>query len=198
MKWSQHWHVETGWNYVASAHFPSNIARRVQAAIRGAIVLTGNTLAARFLQAECDKELGEGAKAWKTPDILPFHLQSGEPWVFKSRLALAATLSASYGIYNGFELIEHTPIPGREEYLDSEKYEIKIRDWNKPGHIKDYIREINRIRHANPALLQTSDVRFVPIDHPDVIGFVKESPDRKNAVAIDKDLPDRAKKDGIS
>jgi starch synthase (maltosyl-transferring) len=119
-----------------------------------------------------------------TPDILPFHLQGGEPWAFKSRLALAATLSASYGIYNGFELIEHTPIPGREEYVDSEKYEIKIRDWNKPGHIKDYIREINRIRHANPALLQTSDVRFVPIDHPDVIGFVKESPDRKNAVAV--------------
>ena len=74
-----------------------------------------------------------------TPDILPYHLQGGEPWMFKSRLALAATLSGNYGIYNGFELLEHEPIPGREEYLDSEKYEIKTRDWNKPGNIKPYI-----------------------------------------------------------
>ena len=75
-----------------------------------------------------------------TPDILPVQLQSGEPWLFKARAALAATLSSNYGIYNGFELIEHEPIPGREEYLDSEKYEIKTRDWNKPGNIKDYLR----------------------------------------------------------
>jgi starch synthase (maltosyl-transferring) len=71
-----------------------------------------------------------------TPDILPVHLQGGEPWMFKSRVALAATLSSNYGIYNGFELLEHEPIPGREEYIDSEKYEIKVRDWNKPGNIK--------------------------------------------------------------
>ncbi|HTI03002.1 MAG TPA: maltotransferase domain-containing protein, partial [Acidisoma sp.] len=57
-----------------------------------------------------------------TPDILPYHLQGGEPWMFKSRAALAAMLSASYGIYNGFELLEHEPIPGKEEYLNSEKY----------------------------------------------------------------------------
>ena len=74
-----------------------------------------------------------------TPDILPVHLQTGEPWMFKSRVALAATLSSNYGIYNGFELLEHEPIPGREEYLNSEKYEIKVRDWDKPGNIKDYI-----------------------------------------------------------
>ena len=59
--------------------------------------------------------------------------------MFKSRVALAATLSGNYGIYNGFELLEHEPIPGREEYLNSEKYEIKVRDWNKPGNIKPYI-----------------------------------------------------------
>ena len=63
-----------------------------------------------------------------TPDILPFHLQSGEPWIFKARVALAATLSGNYGIYNGFELLEHEPIPGREEYLNSEKYELQVRD----------------------------------------------------------------------
>ena len=90
-----------------------------------------------------------------TPDILPYHLQSGEPWMFKSRVALAATLSATYGIYNGFELLEHEPIPGREEYLNSEKYEIKVRDWDKPGNIKPYIGDLNRARRANPALQQT-------------------------------------------
>ncbi len=65
-----------------------------------------------------------------TPDLLPYHLQGGEPWVFKSRVALAATLSGNYGIYSGFELLEHDAIPGREEYLDSEKYQIKQRDWD--------------------------------------------------------------------
>ncbi len=68
--------------------------------------------------------------------------------MFKSRVALAATLSSSYGIYNGFELLEHDPIPGREEYLNSEKYEIKVRDWDKPGNIKPYIRDLNRARRA--------------------------------------------------
>jgi starch synthase (maltosyl-transferring) len=119
-----------------------------------------------------------------TPDILPVQLQSGEPWIFKSRVALAATLSSSYGIYNGFELLEHEPIPGREEYLNSEKYEIKVRDWDKPGNIKDYIGRLNRLRRENAALLQTSDLRFAQVDNPDVIGFVKESVQRDNAVAV--------------
>lgn len=119
-----------------------------------------------------------------TPDILPVHLQSGEPWIFKARVALAATLSASYGIYNGFELLEHEPIPGREEYLNSEKYELKVRDWDKPGNIKSYIGHLNRIRHDNPALLQTGRLRFAQIDDKDVIGFVKESVDGHNAVAV--------------
>jgi starch synthase (maltosyl-transferring) len=119
-----------------------------------------------------------------TPDILPWHLQSGEPWMFKSRVALAATLSATYGIYNGFELLEHDPIAGREEYLDSEKYEIKVRDWDKPGNIKPYIRDLNRARRENPALQQTSQLRFLPIDDGNVIGFVKESVDQTNTVAV--------------
>ena len=117
-----------------------------------------------------------------TPDILPYHLQGGEPWMFKSRVALAATLSSSYGIYNGFELLEHEPIPGREEYLDSEKYEIKVRNWDKPGNIKLYIGELNRIRRENPALQQTDNLSFLPIDDGNVIGFVKESVDQSNTV----------------
>jgi starch synthase (maltosyl-transferring) len=119
-----------------------------------------------------------------TPDILPWHLQSGEPWMFKSRVALAATLSGAYGIYNGFELLEHDPIPGREEYLDSEKYEIKVRDWDKPGNIKPYIRDLNSARRANPALQQTSQLRFIPIDDGNVIAFVKESVDQTNTVVV--------------
>jgi starch synthase (maltosyl-transferring) len=119
-----------------------------------------------------------------TPDILPVHLQSGEPWMFKARVALAATLSSNYGIYNGFELIEHEPIPGKEEYLNSEKYELKVRDWNRPGNIKSYIGRLNRIRKANPALLQTSRLRFAQVDDEEVIGFVKDSPEGDNAVAV--------------
>ncbi|MFN3656601.1 MAG: alpha-1,4-glucan--maltose-1-phosphate maltosyltransferase [Pseudolabrys sp.] len=118
-----------------------------------------------------------------TPDILPVQLQSGEPWLFKARAALAATLSSNYGIYNGFELIEHEPIPGREEYIHSEKYEIKTRDWNKPGNIKDYLQRLNMIRRANPALLQTANMRLLLVDNDSVIGFLKESPDGSNAVA---------------
>ena len=119
-----------------------------------------------------------------TPDILPYHLQSGEAWMFKSRAALAGTLSSSYGIYNGFELLEHDPIPGREEYLDSEKYEIKVRDWDKPGNIKPYIRDLNRARRANTALQQTGNLRFIPIDDGNVIGFVKEAADHTNSVVV--------------
>jgi starch synthase (maltosyl-transferring) len=119
-----------------------------------------------------------------TPDILPWHLQSGETWMFKSRVALAATLSSTYGIYNGFELLEHEPIPGKEEYLDSEKYEIKVRDWDKPGNIKSYIADLNRARRANAALQQISNLRFLGIEDGNVIGFVKESVDENNTVAV--------------
>jgi starch synthase (maltosyl-transferring) len=118
-----------------------------------------------------------------TPDILPLHLQTGEPWVFKARLALAATLSSSYGIYNGFELLEHEPIPGKEEYLNSEKYELKARDWKRPGNINGYIRQLNRIRKANAALHQTSNLRFAQVDDQEVIGYVKEAVANDNAVA---------------
>lgn len=118
-----------------------------------------------------------------TPDILPHQLQGGDPWVFKARFALAATLSSAYGIYNGFELLEHEPLPGKEEYLNSEKYEFKVRDWNRPGNIKAYIAQLNRIRRENPALQQTSDLRILQVDHDSTIGFLKEAADGGNAVA---------------
>ena len=119
-----------------------------------------------------------------TTEILPYHLQSGEAWMFKSRIALAATLAGNYGIYNGFELLEHEPIPGREEYLDSDKYEIRVRDWDKPGNIKPYIRDLNQARRANAALRQTSNLHFLGIEDGNVIGFVKQSIDQTNTVAV--------------
>ena len=129
-----------------------------------------------------------------TPDILPFHLQSGEPWIFKSRVALASMLSSSYGIYNGFEVLEHEPIPGKEEYLDSEKYEIKTRDWNKPGNIKAYITALNRARRSHPSLQQTRNLRFLSIPNDSVIGFVKWSDDVRDvvvgAIALTRDAQD--------
>ena len=118
-----------------------------------------------------------------TPDILPVQLQTGETWLFKSRAALAAILSSNYGIYNGFELLEHEPLPGREEYLNSEKYEIRNRDWNKPGNIKPYLAMLNRLRRENAALQQTGNLRFLTIDDDGIIGFIKEAADRSNAVA---------------
>jgi starch synthase (maltosyl-transferring) len=75
-------------------------------------------------------------------------------------------------------------VPGREEYLRSDKYEIKVRDWNRPGNIKPYIAQLNRLRRQNAALLQTTDLRFAQVDDPGVIGFVKQSVERDNAVAV--------------
>ena len=119
-----------------------------------------------------------------TPDILPLHLQTGEPGLFKSRVALAALLSSSYGVYSGFELLEHEALPDREEYLDSEKYQLKPRDWNKSGNIKDYIATLNRLRRGNAALQQTRNLRFLQVDDDQVVGFVKESVDFDQAVAV--------------
>lgn len=119
-----------------------------------------------------------------TPDLLPYHLQSGEAWAFKSRVALAAGLSGSYGVYSGFELLEHEAIPGREEYLESEKYQIKQRDWGKPGNIKSHIAELNRIRNDNAALQQTANLRFLGIEDGETIAFVKEAAEPANTVVI--------------
>jgi starch synthase (maltosyl-transferring) len=119
-----------------------------------------------------------------TPDILPVQLQGGEPWLFKSRAALAALLSSNYGIYNGFELLEHEPLPGREEYRDSEKYEIRIRDWDKPGNIKPYLAMLNRVRRDHAALRRTDNLRFLPVDDDGVIGFIKDAADGGVAGAI--------------
>src|SRR5262249_10542556 len=85
---------------------------------------------------------------------------------------------------NGFELLEHEPIPGKEEYLNSEKYELKVRDWDRPGNIKGYVARLNRIRRDKAALPQNNNLPFAQIHGDQVIRFIKESGARDNAVAV--------------
>lgn len=119
-----------------------------------------------------------------TPDILPLFLQTGGRPAFQIRLVLAATLSSIYGIYNGFELCENRAIPGTEEYLDSEKYQYKVWDWDRPGNIKDYIARVNLIRRDNPALHEFENLRFYPADDENVIFYGKSTLDGSNTVFI--------------
>lgn len=117
-----------------------------------------------------------------TPDINPYFLQtSGRPG-FLIRAALAATTSGLWGLYSGFELCEFQPIPGKEEYLDSEKYQLRQRDWQAPGNIIAQITQLNAIRRANVAL-QTHR-GFSPIDtgNDNVLCFWKATPCRSNVV----------------
>ncbi len=117
-----------------------------------------------------------------TPDINPPFLQTGGRPAHMIRFILAATLSSVYGIYNGFELCEATPIPSKEEYLNSEKYDYKVWDWDRPGNIKDFITRINRIRQDNPALHELDNLRFYPADDDNILFYGKMTPDRDNMV----------------
>ncbi len=120
-----------------------------------------------------------------TPDILHAYLQKGGRPAFKIRLLLAATLSSSYGIYSGYELCENVPVePGSEEYLHSEKYEIKVRDWNHVLNINDFIQRVNRARRDNPALHFYDNLRFHACEHPDVMVYSKAAPDGQNVVLV--------------
>jgi starch synthase (maltosyl-transferring) len=119
-----------------------------------------------------------------TPDILPVHLQQGGRPIFRIRLVLAATLASTYGIYNGFELCEGRAVPGTEEYLHSEKYEYKVWDWDRPGHIKDDIARLNRIRRDNPALHDLTNLRFYPAQDDRVLFYGKMTADRRNMIFI--------------
>ena len=119
-----------------------------------------------------------------TPDINPIPLQTGGRAAFQSRLVLAATLSSAYGIYSGYELCEGEPIPGREEYLNSEKYEIKVRDWQKPGNITSFITAINRIRRGNPALRDLCNLEFCTAWNENILVYAKMTASRDNVVLV--------------
>ena len=113
-----------------------------------------------------------------TQDILTEYLQHGGAPAFKIRAVLAAMLSPTYGIYSGYELCENVPLrPGSEEYMDSEKYQYRPRDWEAAARdgvgIADYITELNRIRRAHPALHQLRNLRFHYVDQPELMCFSK-------------------------
>jgi len=125
-----------------------------------------------------------------TPDILHEEFQTGDRSRFIIRLVLAATLSSNYGMYGpAYELCEYIPVPGsREDYLHSEKYEIKKWDLDRPGNIRAEITRINRIRKENAALQQTNDITFVRIEaspgqeNDQLMGYVKRSGDGSNII----------------
>lgn len=108
-----------------------------------------------------------------TPDINPVFLQRSGRAGFIIRAALAAMLSGLWGIYSGFELCEAAPVPGKEEYLDSEKYELRHRDWNQPGNIVAEITLLNRLRMANPALQSHLGVQFCRSSGDAILCFTK-------------------------
>ena len=122
-----------------------------------------------------------------TPDINPFHLQSGNPAMFALRAVLASTLTPSWGMYAGYEIYEHRPFKeGGEEYLDSEKYEIKVRDWDgatKKGlTLAPFITQLNAIRKANPALHQLRNLVFHNTESEAIIAYSKR--EGKNLILV--------------
>jgi len=125
------------------------------------------------------------ANLWpNTPDILPFVLQDGGRPAFMIRVLLAATLSTLYGIYSGYELCENEALPDREEYLNSEKYQWKERDWNAPGNIKDWITQLNKIRRENRALQFYDNLRFYHADNDAILFYGKMTPARDNIILV--------------
>ena len=113
-----------------------------------------------------------------TPDILSGPLRYGSRAAFALRLVLAATMTPSYGVYSGYELYENRPASEtNEEYLDSEKYEIKHRDYDQPGNLQPLMSALNQIRRRHPALQRLRSIQFHPSTNPQIIAYSKESDD---------------------
>ncbi|MCP3712043.1 DUF3416 domain-containing protein [Paraburkholderia sp. CNPSo 3274] len=119
-----------------------------------------------------------------TPDINPRHLQTGARSSFLIRAALAATLSGLWGVYCGFELCEGRAMPNSEEYLDSEKYQLRAWDWHRPGNIVTEISTLNRIRRANPALHTHLGITFLDAHNDSLLCFEKATPARDNVLVV--------------
>ena len=119
-----------------------------------------------------------------TPDINPWYLQTSGRAGFIVRATLAATLSSNWGLYNGFELCEAHALVGCEEYRDSEKYELRAFDFNRPGHIKDHIRALNRIRRTNPALQDFRGFLALNSSNEHVMAYARITPQKENCVLV--------------
>ncbi len=134
-----------------------------------------------------------------TPDILPEYLQLGGRPASMVRLALAATLGASYGIYGpAFEHCEVEPSePGGEEYLNSEKYELKHRDLDRPESLRYYIARVNEIRRSNPALHSDASLRFHATTNDQLICYSKRTPGHENVVLVVVNLDPHFRQSGF-
>lgn len=119
-----------------------------------------------------------------TPDINPYYLQTSGRAGFIVRATLAATLAGNWGVYSGFEICESAALPGREEYLDSEKYEVRARDYDADGNIKEHIRRLNAIRREHAALRGRNNVLFLNAWNDNVIAYVRTSPQRDEAIFV--------------
>ncbi|MDT7953281.1 MAG: alpha-1,4-glucan--maltose-1-phosphate maltosyltransferase [Acetobacteraceae bacterium] len=132
-----------------------------------------------------------------TPDINPVMLHTAGRPGYLIRAALAATLSGLWGVYNGFELCEGTPlVEGKEEYLDSEKYALRAWDWDRPGNIVAEIAQLNAIRRANPALQTHLGITFLNAPNGQILAFEKATPDRSNVVLVVINLDHRNTQSG--
>jgi starch synthase (maltosyl-transferring) len=131
-----------------------------------------------------------------TPDILPEYLQFGGRSAFITRLVLAATLSSCYGIYSGYELSENQAVPGTEEYLNSEKFEIKLRDWKSPGNLRGFITRINKLRKDNEALKSNKSLAFYPVDNEQLLFYGKCTKDLGNIILVAINLDPHNVQDG--
>jgi starch synthase (maltosyl-transferring) len=134
-----------------------------------------------------------------TPDILNEYLQTGGRPAFVGRLILAATLSASYGIYGpSFELgVAEPREPGSEEYLNSEKYEVRHWDVSSPYSLRDLIGRVNRIRRENRALHNNESLRFLRVDNDNMVAYMKRSPDDENMIFVVVNLDPHNTQSGI-
>jgi starch synthase (maltosyl-transferring) len=119
-----------------------------------------------------------------TPDINPWYLQTSGPAGFVVRATLAATLSSTWGVYSGFEFCEYQPVPGKEEYLDSEKYEIRDRRNVSGTDIRPHIRALNTIRQANPALHDFRNCLFTNAYNDNILAYARMTPARDNCVFV--------------
>jgi starch synthase (maltosyl-transferring) len=132
-----------------------------------------------------------------TPDILPFNLQHQGENIFIIRYALAATLSSNYGMYGPvYEFFENVPVPGREEYFNSEKYEIKKYDWKKTNRMTDIITIINTARKTHPALQSTWNLQFCTIENPNLIAYLKATDDLSSVILMVVNLDPNTKHSG--
>ncbi|MCQ8277900.1 alpha-1,4-glucan--maltose-1-phosphate maltosyltransferase [Acetobacteraceae bacterium KSS8] len=137
------------------------------------------------LTEEAPKEFFRPHFFVNTPDINPFFLQNGDRASFLIRAAAAATLSGLWGVYNGFELCEGTRLaPGKEEYLDSEKFQIRHWDWNRPCNIVGEITRLNAIRNTSPALRSHRGVSFLPAANDAVLFFEKATRNRGDVLLV--------------